>query len=76
MTSLHHKKTWDLVPIPSNKKSVGCRWVYIIKYRPDGTVDCSKASLVAKATHKLMEWIMLKHTLWLLNCFCNWYSFL
>jgi len=32
MTSLHHKKTWDLVTIPSNKKLVGCRRVYIIKY--------------------------------------------
>lgn len=31
---------------------MGCRWVFTIKYKPDGSVDILKAQLVAKAqTH-------------------------
>ena len=44
--SLNH--TWDLVPQPSGAHIVGCRWVFVIKHNPDGTLDRLKARLVAK----------------------------
>jgi hypothetical protein len=47
MSALHCNDTWDLIPLPSSKTTVGC-WVYAIKYQPDGTVDRLKARLVAK----------------------------
>ena len=31
-----------------NKKIVGCHWVYIVKYLPDGFVERHKAWLIAK----------------------------
>uniref|UniRef100_A0A2N9G644 Integrase catalytic domain-containing protein n=1 Tax=Fagus sylvatica TaxID=28930 RepID=A0A2N9G644_FAGSY len=40
--------TWDLVDLPAGKSAIGCKWVYKIKTRSDGTVDRYKACLVAK----------------------------
>ena len=41
-------QTWDLTPLPSRKKPIGCKWVYKVKYNADGTLDKYKARLVAK----------------------------
>ena len=40
-------KTWILVP-PQNCSSVGNKWVYILKLKPDGSIERHKARLVAK----------------------------
>ena len=34
--------------LPPGKHTIGCRWVYTIKYKQDGSVDHYKARLVAK----------------------------
>ena len=44
----HQTRTWDLVPLPAGKHTIGCRWVYKIKTKSDGSVECYKARLVAK----------------------------
>ncbi|XP_070011384.1 uncharacterized protein [Nicotiana sylvestris] len=48
MFALHTSGTWELVPLPSGKSTVGCHWVYAIKVGPDGKVDRLKACLVSK----------------------------
>ncbi|PNX83829.1 beta-galactosidase [Trifolium pratense] len=48
MNSLQKNETWDLVDCPKGKKPVGCRWVYTVKYKPDGEIERYKARLVAK----------------------------
>ena len=48
MTALHANSTWELVPLPSGKSIVGCRWIYTVKVGPDGKIDRLKARLVAK----------------------------
>uniref|UniRef100_A0A2N9GQI4 Reverse transcriptase Ty1/copia-type domain-containing protein n=1 Tax=Fagus sylvatica TaxID=28930 RepID=A0A2N9GQI4_FAGSY len=40
--------TWDLVDLSAGKSAIGCKWVYKIKTRSDGTIDRYKARLVAK----------------------------
>uniref|UniRef100_A0A2N9F2K6 Integrase catalytic domain-containing protein n=1 Tax=Fagus sylvatica TaxID=28930 RepID=A0A2N9F2K6_FAGSY len=44
----HRTGTWDLVDLPTGKSVIGCKWVYKIKTRSDGTIDRYKARLVAK----------------------------
>ncbi|RDX78361.1 putative mitochondrial protein, partial [Mucuna pruriens] len=48
MQALEQSGTWELVPLPSGKKAIGCRWVFAIKVAPNGTIDRLKARLVAK----------------------------
>jgi hypothetical protein len=46
--SLLENQTWDLVPLPSGRKLVRCRWVYRTKSAVDGQISRYKARLVAK----------------------------
>ncbi|KAG8477106.1 hypothetical protein CXB51_030102 [Gossypium anomalum] len=40
--------TWELVSLPPGRKAIGCKWLFKIKKKPDGSVDRRKARLVAK----------------------------
>ena len=40
--------TWTLVPRQVDANIITCKWVFTIKYHPDGTIDCHKACLVAR----------------------------
>jgi hypothetical protein len=46
--ALLRNKTGHLVPSPKGKNIIGCKWVYKIKRKADGTIDRYKARLVAK----------------------------
>jgi len=48
MEALISQGTWELVSAPTDAVVVGCRWVYTLKNRPDGSVDRYNARLVAK----------------------------
>jgi len=48
MTTLEKNNTWDIVTLPSGKKPVGCKWVFTIKHKADGSIERYKARLVAK----------------------------
>ena len=48
LDALHKNNTWDMVDLPPGQSVVGCRWVYKIKTKADGSVERYKARLVAK----------------------------
>ena len=48
MQTLDDNGTWDLVPLPTRKKAIGCHWVFAVKFNPDGFVARLKARFVAK----------------------------
>lgn len=48
LTALMRHGTWDLVSPPKNCNPVGCKWVFCVKRKLDGSVDRFKARLVAK----------------------------
>ncbi|RVW22827.1 Retrovirus-related Pol polyprotein from transposon RE1 [Vitis vinifera] len=48
MKSLQKNETWELVEYAPGKKPVGCRWIYTMKYKADGSIERFKARLIAK----------------------------
>ena len=46
--ALKVNNTWTLAPSPPSKIALGYKWVYRIKYLPDGSIERYKAHLVAK----------------------------
>jgi len=40
--------TWNLVDFPHDVKPISCKWVYRVKYKPNGKIDKYKERIVAK----------------------------
>ncbi|KAJ3708504.1 hypothetical protein LUZ61_012209 [Rhynchospora tenuis] len=59
--ALEHNNTWSIEDLPSNKKAIGCKWVYRIKYNSDGSVERYKARLVVLGNRQV-EGIDFKET--------------
>ncbi|GAA0186835.1 hypothetical protein LIER_34123 [Lithospermum erythrorhizon] len=50
---LETNQRWDIVDLPENQSLIGCKWVYKIKRKPNGTVDKYEARLVAKGFNQI-----------------------
>lgn len=48
IAALEGNNTWTLTPLPIGKHSIGCKWVFKVKYKADGTIERYKTKLVAK----------------------------
>nr|KYP41832.1 Retrovirus-related Pol polyprotein from transposon TNT 1-94 [Cajanus cajan] len=48
MNALERNSTWEIVDKPRDKKAIGCRWIFTVKHKADGTIERYKARLVAK----------------------------
>ena len=46
--ALEANNTWTITNLPPGKKPIGCKWVYMVKYKSDGLVERYKAKLAAK----------------------------
>ena len=50
--ALQINETWELVPKETTQKIIGNKWVFRVKYNPDGSISKHKARLVAKGFHQ------------------------
>lgn len=48
MEALQKNNTWELIPLPRGKKTVGCWWIFTVKHNATGSVNKYEAQLVAK----------------------------
>ncbi|KAJ9542639.1 hypothetical protein OSB04_029145 [Centaurea solstitialis] len=48
MEALNRIGTWELTDLPKNRKPIGSKWVFKIKYKSNGEIERYKARLVAK----------------------------
>ena len=48
LDALEQNHTWSIVPLPPGKHSIGCKWIFKIKYNSNGSIECHRAILVAK----------------------------
>jgi hypothetical protein len=48
ISALETNHTWVVCDLPPNKHPIGCKWVYKIKHKIDGSVERYNARLVAK----------------------------
>ncbi|GAA0184851.1 transmembrane signal receptor [Lithospermum erythrorhizon] len=48
MTPLQKNQTWNLVNLPPRERTVGCKWIFTVKYNKKGEIDIYKARLVSK----------------------------
>ena len=46
--ALLKNNTWEVVDLPKEKNTVGCKWVFTIKYKSDDTIKRYKTLLVTK----------------------------
>lgn len=58
--ALEDNKTWIITNLPTGKKPIGCKWVYKVKHKADGTVERCKARLVAKGFTQQLGWTTLR----------------
>ncbi|KAL2232872.1 UNVERIFIED_CONTAM: Retrovirus-related Pol polyprotein from transposon RE1 [Sesamum indicum] len=48
INALERNRTWKITDLPSDKRAIGCKWLYKVKLNPNGTIERYKARLVAK----------------------------
>jgi Reverse transcriptase (RNA-dependent DNA polymerase) len=48
LDALAQNQIWDLVLPPAHANIIGCKWVYLIKKKADGSIERFKVHLIAK----------------------------
>lgn len=66
LEALKNNSTWEMTELPYGKKAIDSKWVFRIKYKPNGEVEI-RQGLWEKVIINLMGLITLSHSLQLLK---------
>ena len=53
MNALKRNRTWEIVKLPEEKKAVGCKWMFTIKCKVDGSMERYKEPIVVSSMYPL-----------------------
>lgn len=48
--AFEQNSTWDITDLPTRVTPIGCKWIFKIKNKADGSIERYKALLVAKGS--------------------------
>ncbi|XP_022150855.1 uncharacterized protein LOC111018899 [Momordica charantia] len=48
LAAMKDNRIWSVASLPSDKHTIGCKWIFKIKHRADGSIERYKARLVVK----------------------------
>lgn len=59
--ALQRQGTWTLVPLPSGKQAIGCKWVFVHKKNSDGSIARRiRLDWWPRVFFKLKGWTIMK----------------
>jgi hypothetical protein len=65
--ALELNNTWSIVDLTASKHAIGCKWVYKVKLKFDGTLEGVKLVWWPRATISVRVWITMRPFLLLLS---------
>ncbi len=55
MMTLDANANWELLLLPKDKKTIGCKWLYNVKHNANGFVNNYKTRLVVKDYYSIYD---------------------
>lgn len=61
LKALEQNNTWVLVPRTPDMNVIGCKWIFKVKLKSDGSIERYKAMLVAQGYSQVSGMILMKY---------------
>ena len=55
IAALEANHTWDITTLPPDKRAISSKWVYKIKFKPDGSIERFKARFIVRGFNQIKD---------------------